>query len=455
MSRNTPNARALAVNAVNRVLTKHQNLDDALAALPQLGALEARDRNFTYLLAITTLRHTGMFKAMLSQWMEKPLEPQHREVEALLMVGLTQLFVLGTPAHAAVHEMVELAKARFPSYAKLVNAILNRAAREGKTAFDAISPLHTLPEWLKDSWIKPYGEMETLAMARAQLLEPPLDLTVFNKACVPEGVWLTEDTLRLPHTGDVSALAGYAEGAWQVQDVSAALPVSLFSDLQGKTAFDLCAAPGGKTAQLAARGAEVTALDISANRLHRMAENLERLNLQARLTPADALLWQPEQQADAILLDAPCSSTGTLRRNPDVAWSKTPADVNRLALLQARLLTRAIELLKPGGELVYSVCSLEPEEGEAQIARVLEHHKDMKLALDVPPAITPKTPCAVGFRFLPSDLENQPENLCGMDGFFMTKLRKKPALDGALASKLGVDLSFADIRKIAAKEHLK
>ncbi len=412
-----PNPRAIAVSAVTRVLTKQQSLDDALAALLQMNALEQRDRNFAFLLAITTLRHYGMFQRLISSWLEKPLPL--REVEAVLAVGLSQLYVLGTPAHASVNEMVEFAKAKFPSYAKLVNALLNRAVRE-KASFEALSPLENLPAWLRTSWTKAYGEAATLAIAKAQLAEPPLDLTVFDKTHCPEGIWLTETTLRLPHSGDVTALPGYTEGAWQVQDVSAALPVSLFSDLKNKTVFDLCAAPGGKTAQLAAMGANVTALDISEKRLGRIAENLQRLKLKARLIAADALTWHPETLADAILLDAPCSATGTIRRNPDVMWSKKESDVIRLSLLQAKLLTRAVEMLKPGGELVYSVCSLEREEGEAQIEQLLKHNSSIKPFPNPATALTPKAACPTGYRFLPSDLENEG----GMDGFFMTKLVK-------------------------------
>jgi 16S rRNA (cytosine967-C5)-methyltransferase len=205
-----------------------------------------------------------------------------------------------------------------------------------------------------------------------------------------------------------------------VQDVSAALPASLFSNIKGKRVFDLCAAPGGKTAQLISMGAHVIALDISKNRMVRLQENLSRLQLTAELITIDVAMWQPAELADAILLDAPCSATGTLRRNPDVAWIKREADIERLIATQRKLLKKAVDLLKSGSELVYCVCSLERAEGEAQIEWLLNEEPRVKLALETHPPIAPETVCNVGFRLLPTDLADQG----GMDGFFMTKLRK-------------------------------
>src|SRR5262249_54992079 len=267
--------------------------------------------------------------------------------------------------------------ARLPHLKGLVNAVLRRFARDGVALLPDRDPARlNTPQWLWQSWRDAFGEETTRAIAAAHLQEAPLDLTA--RAAAPfwrgrlEGKLLPTGTIRRTAGGMVSELPGFAEGAWWVQDAAATLPARLLGDVAGKRVADLCAAPGGKTLQLAAAGARVTAVDISARRMKRLSENLARAGLSAELVTADASKWTPNEKFDAILLDAPCSGTGTLRRHPDIAWLKNEADVHRLTLTQDRLLARAVELLSAGGTLVYAVCSLQADEGPARLQALLE-----------------------------------------------------------------------------------
>jgi 16S rRNA (cytosine967-C5)-methyltransferase len=283
------------------------------------------------------------------------------------------------------------------------------------------SKLNT-PAWLWQRWIRHYGEENVSRIAAAHLEEPLLDLSVkANAAAWAErlsGSLLPWGTVRLSAKGRIEDIEGYDEGAWWVQDAAAALPALLLGDVKGLRVADLCAAPGGKTAQLAAHGAHVTAVDISAPRLRRLQENLARLNLKAETVQANASEWTPTEPFDAVLLDAPCSATGTIRRNPDIPYLKSEADIAALASVQARLLNHALSLLKPGGQLVYATCSLEPEEGDEQIRPLLAERGDIALKpikadeLGVPPeAIIPQ-----------GMLRTLPFHACGMDGFFAARL---------------------------------
>jgi len=341
------------------------------------AALEARDRAFARLLLATTLRRLGQIDALLDRCLERALPPEAGPVRDALRLGAAQLMFLDTPAHAAVNSAVELARAAgWPGLAGMTNAVLRRIARDGKSWREAQdAPRLNTPGWLWDSWRAAYGEQTARSIALAHLEEPPLDFSVKGDAAgwaarlgaeiLPLG------SLRRPTGGAVEDLPGYAEGAWWVQDAAATLPARLLRDVAGRRVVDLCAAPGGKTAQLAAAGAKVIAVDKSARRLVRLRQNLARLHLDAETATAEAENWSPQAPVDAVLLDAPCSATGTIRRHPDVPHLKRPQDIAALTEAQDRLLAAALGMLRPGGALVYAVCSLQPEEGPGRVAALL------------------------------------------------------------------------------------
>ena len=421
--------RALAVELLSAVLRRKRPLDDVFEARLAGLRLEGRDRGFVRLLVATALRRLGQIDALIAAMLDRP-GTLKLPVQDILRLGVAQLLFLGTPAHAAVNTTVELigAEPQTLPYKKLVNALMRRLGREGAAlaAAQDAARLNT-PDWLWDSWSAAYGPDTARAIAEAHLHEAPLDLTLKNPA--ESALWaerleaevLATGSLRRAAGGAVAELPGFAEGGWWVQDAAAALPATLFGDLAGLRVYDLCAAPGGKTAQLAALGAQVTAVDRSAPRLERLAANLARLGLAAETVAADAALWQPVEPADAILLDAPCSATGTIRRHPDIPHLKDRADVAKLAALQRRLLAHAVGLLKPGGTLVYTVCSLQPEEGEDQIAALL--------AAGAPVS---RRPLGAGEAGVPDAALTEAGDLrtlsChfaavgGMDGFFVARL---------------------------------
>jgi 16S rRNA (cytosine967-C5)-methyltransferase len=372
------------------VLDHGRTLDDALAQTQSISGLDGRDRAFARAIASTTLRRLGGIDAVLGRFLAKPLPASAQFARAVLRTGAAQLLVLDTPPHAAVSEAVDLANSDRGArgFAKLINAVLRRVAAEGRSAFEALSPGADLPAWLFARWRAAYGETTAVAIAASLRAEPPLDITARNDAerwaqtlggtVLPSGtVRLRAATPRAHPPPDaprsaVEGLAGYLEGAWWVQDAAAALPARLLGEVKGEDVLDLCAAPGGKTLQLAANGARVTALDKAQDRLDRLRSNLRRTGLEAETVCADALEWSPPSPFDAVLLDAPCTSTGTLRRHPDAAWLRRPNDVRTIAALQVSLLARASAFLRPGGRLVYSVCSLEPEEGPDIVTQALK-----------------------------------------------------------------------------------
>lgn len=417
-------ARRAAAELLTAVMDRGLSLDDALHATPSFLALEGRDRAFARALVASGLRRLGGVSAVLSRFLERPLPESAVHARALLHLGAAQLLVLGTPAHAAVGETVETANGMREArgFAKLMNAVLRRVAREGAEILAALPAGADLPPWLFARWRAAYGERAE-AIASALLHEPPLDLSVKHDAAgwakKLNGFVTATGSVRIAPGARIESLPGFAEGAWWVQDAAAALPARLLGDVAGKRVLDLCAAPGGKTLQLAAAGALVTALDKSEPRLERLRENLARTRLRAEIVCTDALEFRAVEAFDAILLDAPCTSTGTLRRHPDVAWLRRPNDVRTLAELQAKLLDACTRLLRPGGRLVYAVCSLEPEEGPAIVSSALQRgwRRDLVQIGEIAGADEFVTPDGE-LRTLPSHWSD----MGGLDGFFAARL---------------------------------
>ena len=382
-------ARSAALELLDGVLRGHRALDDLLDdPKTQFAKLDGRDRAFAHALAATALRRKGEAEAILAPFLQKPLPKSSGQAALILLLGTVQLRFLDVPAHAAINQSVALAHADLKAkhFAGLINAVLRRVAA-APPSHEEVLKLNT-PGWLWKRWIKTYGDDGAAAIARSHLEEAPLDISVKSDAerlaAQLGGTRLPTNSIRIKNNATpVTELPGFADGEWWIQDAGAALPARLLGDVRGKQVADLCAAPGGKTAQLAAAGAFVTAIDSSTPRLKRLEENMARLNLPCRPITADLLIWEPEEEFDAILLDAPCSATGTIRRHPDLPYVKSAAQIAALSALQARMLDRAAGWLRPGGLLIYCTCSLEPEEGERQVDRFLESHQDYRrLAVD-------------------------------------------------------------------------
>jgi 16S rRNA (cytosine967-C5)-methyltransferase len=425
-------ARKIAADIVDGVLRRRVPLDEQLSghgAHLGLATLADRDRALMRRLTATVLRRLGTLRNALAGFLDKGFPDDAPRVETILLVGAAQILWLDVPDHAAVDLAVRLAQAdrRAGRYAGLVNAVLRRVA-QNRAAILAAPATYDTPEWLIARWTRAYGADVARAIAEANGHEPALDLSVRQDAAHwaerLRGRVLPTGTVRTIAHGAVSLLPGFAEGAWWVQDAAAAIPARLLGEVPGLKVADLCAAPGGKTAQLCAAGAAVSAIDRSPARVARLKDNLARLGLAAETHVADALEWQGGP-FDAVLVDAPCSATGTIRRHPDVPWLKDEADLAQLTSLQQRLLDRAVALARPGGRIVYCVCSLEPEEGEAQVAALLARNPQVKRA-----------PLAAGdvfghaefltrdgdLRTLPQMLPDPDPHWGGMDGFFAARL---------------------------------
>jgi 16S rRNA (cytosine967-C5)-methyltransferase len=354
--------RSIAVDILGNVLHRRRPLDEQLDDNAALRALPDRDRALARRLIGTVLRRRGTLGHLLSSMLERGLPAEFPLVESALLLGAAQILFLAVPDHAAVDLAVRLVQndRRASRYSGLVNAVLRRITREGKTLLAGIDPaVHDTPAWLMKRWTANYGAQTTAAIAIANAQEPPLDVTVKSDAeswaARLDAYALVTGSVRVTAHGAVTQLPGFVEGAWWVQDAAAALPARLLGDVRGLRVADLCAAPGGKTAQLALAGAHVVAVDRSPARLARLSENLARLKLTAETITADATTLQAEP-FDAILLDAPCSSTGTIRRHPDVPWVKAETNLLPLIELQGALIEHAVSLLKPGGLLVYCTC---------------------------------------------------------------------------------------------------
>lgn len=409
-------ARQAALTLLQAALAKRGGLDEALSAGRYLS-LSPQDRGFARAVVMATLRRLGPIDRALDARLSREPPPPARD---LLRLGLAQAFWLDTPAFAAVDTTVGLAPKPLRG---LVNAVLRAILRQGPPD-DA--PEFLAPPWLLARWRAAFGETEALAVAAQIAIEPATDLTLRDPADTAtaaglEAQALGEGSVRLARRGDVAGWPGYDEGRWWVQDRAAAIPARLLHARAGETALDLCAAPGGKTLQLAAAGALVTSLDQSSGRLRRLATALARTGLSAETHAVDAGAWTDGRAFDAVLLDAPCTATGTFRRHPDVLWNARPGDIPALVQVQARLLASAARRAKAGGRLVYSVCSLEPEEGEAQVRGFLAAHPDF--ALDPIAASEGGAPAASlapegWLRILPHHAEG------GLDGFFIARFRR-------------------------------
>ena len=434
-------ARTLAVNLVAGVTMDEQPLEQVLGQLssrPQVAAMEMRDRALARAIAATVLRRQGELELVLNSFLERPLPANKGRLWPILLTAAAQMLCLDMPPHAVVDLAVETARRDRGArrFAKLTNAVLRQVADKGRAIVAAQDGTRrNIPDWIWQRWSKTYGEEVARRIAKASLREAALDVTVKAGGDGAEtwaqrlgGLVLPTGSIRLCAHGRVEDLAGYADGAWWVQDAAAALVHRAAGDIAGKLVADLCAAPGGKTAGLAAGGARVTAVDISAARLDRLRTNLERLHLTAEVVQADLATWSPGRMFDVVVLDAPCTATGTIRRHPDILRLKRPEDIGRMTELQWTLLQNAATLVRPDGFLVYATCSLEPEEGAHQVARFLDMCTDFERvpiqAAEIgagPGWLTP----AGEIRTLPCHLDLQPVAMSGLDGFFVARLRRK------------------------------
>ncbi len=422
-------ARQAAVAILTSVLFRNTALQAAIAASPLLPGLDERDRAFARALVTTTLRRRGQIDAAIGAFLKRPLPPQARHAWLMILVGAAQILFLRVPAYAAVSTSMELL-IRGPgrSWRGLVNAVLRGIADRGAAIVrDQDAGRLNTPDWLWRSWTDTYGTERAARIASAHLLEPVLDVCPKEDpagwAARLGGTVVLDHAVRLAASGSIEARPGFREGAWWVQDAAAQLPVRLLGQVAGKNIADLCAAPGGKTLQLAALGARVTALDVSVARMRRLAANLARTRLEAETVVADATAWSPERSFDAVLVDAPCTATGTIRRRPDVAWQRTVGDLRALNTLQDQLLDRALQLVRPGGLIVYTVCSLQREECENRIQAFITRNPAAGLVeVRTDADAIPETFVTVAghLRTLPCHLAEAG----GVDGFFAARIRR-------------------------------
>ena len=419
-------ARSVAFDLLRSVLARHKTFENAMAIHDGFRRLPARDKGFARLIVATTLRRLGQIDGLLDICIEKPLPKAGDAVRDILRLGTAQMLFLGVAPHASVNSAVTLVESRkLTKFKGLTNAVLRRISRDGGEMLAEFPDICNICGWMLAGWIEAFGEQTAARIATASLAEPPLDISVKEN---PEG-WaeklgarvLPTGTLRRRFEGPLEGMSGFSDGAWWVQDAAAALPAKLLGDVQDRTVVELCAAPGGKTAQLILAKARLTAVDRSETRLGRLKRNLSRLGLSTNLVTADATKWGPPAPVDAVLLDPPCTSTGTIRRHPDILHSKSWAELTKLTALQDRLLAAAVEMLKPGGRLVYCVCSLQPEEGEHRIAKFVESG----VPVDLDPIRADEIGGIVDAITTQGELRTLPHHLGdkgGLDGFFAARL---------------------------------
>ncbi len=404
-------ARFAALEILESVVRRKRLLDDALDHFQSYNRLMPRDRAFARNLVSTTLRRLGQIDGLIDHCLQSPLAKKSRRSHDILRLGVCQLVFLQTADHAAVSASVELAGQSGQGHTKkLINAILRRLSREHDALIKSQDLARSnVPDWLWFSWRKTYGEETTRKIALAHLNEAKLDLSVKSDpagwAEKLHGQVLANGTVRLQKSQNVPDMDGFDEGEWWVQDTSARAVVQMLGAIRGKQIIDLCAAPGGKTAYLLNEGARVTAVDRSDNRLKRLQENMARLRFDTEIITADATVWRPADRTDIVLVDAPCSATGTIRKHPEISWLKSQDDVDKLVALQSRLLAAALEMVKPGGQVLFATCSLQAEEGPDHIQRLADGH--------------PRVTVLDQRRWLPSD---EPET-GGKDGFFACLLQ--------------------------------
>lgn len=340
--------RRCAALAYATILSDRRALEPALEHTPGYRTMSDRDRAFARAILATTFRRLGQTRKVLDQFLAKPLHEMPAPAAALLVTGATQLLWMDGPPHAVVSTTVTLCQDSTESYGLkgVVNAVLRKVAREGRDIAARTAPRENLPDWIARAWRKAYGPGVLSRIANVQMDPPPLDLTVKDPA--EREKWaealgaeiLPTGTLRRREIGDITRLPGFREGEWWAQDAAAAIPATLLGAKSGDHVVDLCAAPGGKTLQLAALGARVTAVDSNESRLKRLRDNLARTRLRASVVVGDARRFRPKGEADAVLLDAPCTATGTMRRHPEAGWIKKPGDVQRMTKLQLELAGR-------------------------------------------------------------------------------------------------------------------
>ena len=420
------------LGAVLDTATSLDGLTDDNHGHPQYLKLDPRDRSLARAILSSALRHHRTIETFIARLLDKPLPDNAKSLRQLLHVAATQILFLDIPDHSAVDLAVDSARAdpRNARFASLVNALLRRMSREKVEVLPALLATVTdAPDWMVRALEYQYGRDRAHRILAMHRIEAPVDFTV---KADPEawaqklgGTVLPTGTIRLASLpGPVPELPGFAEGSWWVQDIAASLPVKLMGDLTGKHVADLCAAPGGKTAQMAAAGAKVMALDMSAPRLKRLTSNFDRLGLTAETIATSLFDWLPAERFDAILLDAPCSSTGTIRRHPDVAWTKTPGDIAKLADLQFRMLAHAARFVKPGGTILFSNCSLMAQEGEDLFARAVREITTLKVDPVLPselPGLESLIDANGCLRSTPADFPAGDLAVSGMDGFFAAR----------------------------------
>ncbi|MBM7068511.1 RsmB/NOP family class I SAM-dependent RNA methyltransferase [Actibacterium sp. 188UL27-1] len=415
--------RAAALDLLQGVIEERRMLSD-LVADPVFAHHPPAVKAAAQRLAVQTLRQRARADAMLKPYLQRPPAALAR---LILQLGVTEMIGADEAPHGVVNAAVALARQRRPGAAAFVNAVLRKVAEADRAPW-AAAAAPRLPNWLRGRLSAAYGNAHVARMETAHEAGAPLDLTVRDpaqRAALAEALEaeiLPTGSLRIARSVQVSALPGFETGAWWVQDAAAAVPATLLAAGAGERVLDLCAAPGGKTMQLSAAGAKVTALDMSGPRLERVQQNLDRVGLSADVITADALHWEPELPFDAILLDAPCSATGTLRRHPDLPFAKDATAFKSLFELQAQLIDRAVAWLAPGGRLVFCTCSLLPQEGEVQLAAALDRHAGLRIdelaMADLPEQWRAKDG---GLRLTP-DLW---PDLGGLDGFFIAVLRRE------------------------------